>query len=55
MISHIVTSHLMYSTRLRQFKIIIYLEIDLSLIIHYLTYRNFFDQLLELTFSINLH
>ncbi len=58
-----MTSYMMNLIQSEQFHIITYLELDLSFIIHYLTYLTFsvnlcnqsFNQLLQSTFSINLH
>ncbi len=57
MISH-MTSHVIDLIQLEQFYIITYLEVDLSLIIHYLTYLNFLinfhNQRFKSAFTINL-
>ncbi len=59
--NHIIsytTSYMIDLTQLRQFHILIYLEVDLSFIICHLTYLTFsinlYNQLFELFFTINL-
>ena len=53
-----MTSHVIDLTKLRQFHIITYSKVDLLSIICHLTYLtflvNFSNQLLELTYKINL-
>ena len=51
-----ITSHIKNLTQLKSFHIIIYPEVDHSLMIYYLTYLtfsvNFYNQLFESTFAI---